>query len=180
MQAKEAGAGYRVEIEAEDTLYIVPTPIVAIDEQNRFHSETVPAIRWKGGEEFYYLRGETFEKKLWQKIVSGKITATEVMQITDVDKRTIAISMLSPKEMLKQLNAALVDTGTKGTELYECANFMDTGDTEYCMLMKDASTPRMFIEFVPPEVGQKKSADLAQAEAMQLTVKEYLSMQLEA
>ncbi|MGI0000259.1 MAG: hypothetical protein ACRD6Q_03460, partial [Nitrososphaeraceae archaeon] len=178
MQAKEAGAGYRVEV--DDTLYIVPTPVVRIDNQNRFHSEDEPAIRWKGGSEFYFLRGESFDKAIWKKVVSRTITATEVMKITDVDKRTIAISMLSPQEMLKQLNATLVDTGKKGTKLYRCDNFMDTGDTEYCMVMKDHSTPREFIEFVPPKVGEKGYADLAQAEAMGLTVKEYLSIELEA
>ena len=56
MQAKEAGLGYR--IEWEDTLYLVPTPLVKIDAQNRFHSEKEPAIRWKDGKEFYYLQGQ--------------------------------------------------------------------------------------------------------------------------
>ena len=51
MQAKEEGLGYRVEW--KDTLYLVPTPLVKIDETNSFHSETEPAIRWKEGKEFY-------------------------------------------------------------------------------------------------------------------------------
>src|SRR3990167_3319448 len=36
LQALEYGLGYRVEW--EDTLYLVPTPLVLIDERNRFHS----------------------------------------------------------------------------------------------------------------------------------------------
>lgn len=178
MQAKEAGAGYWVE--HEDTLYIAPTPLVRIDTQSRLHSEDGPAIRWKDATEFYYLRGEKFEKELWQKIVSKTITAEEVMRIADADIRTIALSMLSAAELLKQLKATLIDTGKKGTRLYRCDNFMDRGETRYLMVMKDHSTDREFPEGVPNEVGEKGSADLAQAEAMGLTLKKYLSIELEA
>ena len=117
------------------------------------------------GGDFYYLRGENFDKALWNKIVKQRITAEEVMQIEDSDQRTIAISMLKPEEMLKQLKAELIDTGSEGTKLYECKDFMSTGKTEYCMVMKDWSTPRIFIEFVPPEIGIKRDAVFAQASA---------------
>ena len=172
LQALEYGAGYRTEW--EDTLYIVPLPLVKIDDRNRFHSDANPAIRWKGGKELYYLQGVNFEKPLWEKITSQKITAKEVMQIRDSDQRTIAISMLRPDRLLKQLNAKLIDTGKKGTKLYRIDNFMDTGETEYCMWMRDWSTPREFIEFVEPEVGKSKDADLCQAHAFGVDLKEYL------
>ncbi len=178
MQALEAGAGYRVEW--NDVLYIAPTPLVLIDQQNRFHSDVAPAIRWKAGHEFHYLRGEYFEKALWQKIVSQAITAAEVMQIQDVDQRTIAISMLKPSELLKQLNARLIHIGIKGSKLYECKNFMGIGDTEYCVWMKDASTPREFIEFVPPEIGAQGDADLCQANAYGIPLEDYLLIDQEA
>jgi len=183
MQAKEFGAGYRVEW--KDTLYIVPTPLVKIDEQNRFHSDVGPAIRWKGGHEFYYLRGEEFEKALWQKIVSQEITAEEVMKMTDIDKRTIAISMLKPGEMLKQLNAKLIHTGKRGNRLYECKNFMGTRKTEYALVMTDASTPREFIKFTPPAIGKQRDADIATAAGYQdtegnsLPLEDYLAIEQE-
>ena len=55
MKAIECGVGYRVEY--NNTLYLVPDRICRIDEQNRFHSETEPAIFWKGGHDFYYIHG---------------------------------------------------------------------------------------------------------------------------
>jgi hypothetical protein len=155
-------------------LYVVPTPLIRIDGQNRFHSDTEPAIRWKGSLELYYLKGESFDKSLWDKIVGKTITSSAVMKISASDKRAIAISMLKPDEMLKQLKAELVDTGSEGTKLYRCNNFMDAGGTEYCMVMKDWSTPREFIEFVPPEIGEKGSAVLAQASAYGIPVEDYL------
>lgn len=146
------------------------------DEQLRLHSEMAPAIEWCDGYKIWFLHGESFEFELWQKIVSQEITAQEVMKIDDVDKRTIAISMLKPEEMLKQLKAKLIDTGSEGTKLYECKNFMGTRKTEFCMVMQDHSTPRVFIEFVPPAIGKKRSAVAAQAAAYGIPEDQYLNI----
>jgi hypothetical protein len=179
MQAKEAGAGYRVEY--GNILYIVPTPLVRLNDRTQYDSEDAPAIRWKKGKEFYYLRGENFDKELWEKITSKTITSSEVLEISDADKREIAFSMLGADEMLKGLNAQLVDTGKKdGTRLYKCEDFRDTGETKYLMVMQDIATPRQFVEGVPDDLGEKGSADLAQATAMGLTLDEYMGMELRA
>jgi hypothetical protein len=53
---------------------------------------------------------------------------------------------------------------------------MDTGTTQYCMKMKDASTPREFIEWVEPKIGSQKDADLCQATAFGISKELYLSM----
>jgi len=153
MQAKEYGAGYRVEW--EDTLYIAPTPIVSIDNRNSFHSETGPAIHWKGGCEFYYLKGENFDRPLWKKIVDQTITAEEVMGIEDTDQREIALSLLRPDQMLKELKAELLGTGSRGTKLYKLPNFRDRGENRYAIWMKDPGTPREFIEGVPAAVAKQ-------------------------
>ena len=97
MEAKETGLGYRVEY--EDILYLVPTPLVLIDEQNRFHSETKPAIRWKGGAERYFLHGVSFEKEWWTKIVKGKLSAEEVFAIDNLEHRRIAYEYLDKSKM---------------------------------------------------------------------------------
>ena len=97
MNAKEYGLGYRVEW--EDTLYLVPTPLVKIDSQNRFHSETEPAIRWKGGKGFYFLQGVKFEKKWWDKIVNDKMSAKTVLAIDNAEHRRIAYEYMDKKKM---------------------------------------------------------------------------------
>ena len=161
MEAKEHGAGYRVEW--EDTLYIVPTPLVVIDSQNRFHNEDGPAIRWKQGKSFYFLYGESFEKELWERVTSGNFTAKELMAIEDTDKRAIAMTYLAPADMIEQMHMKLLHVGIKGNKLYECKNYLDSGETEYALWMKDASTPRQFIHFVPKDFDFHKNADEATA-----------------
>ena len=100
MQAKEAGLGYRVEY--EDTLYLVPTPIVKIDEQNRFHSTKEPAIRWKNGAEFYFLRGISFDKEWWSKIVNDELDPETIFAIDNLEHRRIAYEFMD-KTKMKQL-----------------------------------------------------------------------------
>jgi hypothetical protein len=107
MQAKEFGAGYRVEW--KDTLYIVPTPIVAIDEQNRYHSTEIPAIRWKDGKEFYYLSGVNFDKKLWKTVTSPDLTPKQVFAIENTEQRRIAYELMDKLKMKELDNYTVLE-----------------------------------------------------------------------
>ena len=100
LEALEAGLGYRVE--SEDTLYLVPTPVIRIDEQNRFHSTKEPAIRWKGGAEQYYLRGVRFDQDWWQKIVNDELDPETIFAIDNLEHRRIAYEYMD-KTKMKQL-----------------------------------------------------------------------------
>ncbi len=119
------------------------------------------------------------DEKLYNDIVNHKLTAEETLNIRDSDQRMAAIAMLRPDRLLKQMNAKLIHTGIKGTKLYQVKNFMDTGRTEYCMWMKDASTPREFIEWIEPKVGKQKDADLCQANAFGIPLEDYLAIPVE-
>lgn len=97
----------------------------------------------------------------------------------------IAISMLRADRMLEALKAKKISTGTKykkqglkgrqETELYEVKDFMGGGTTEFCLKMKHPSLDQEYIEWVEPEVGKKKDADLAQAVAFGWTKEQYMS-----
>jgi len=176
-----------------DTVYICRKPIfLARDQQGRLHNETRKAIEWKDGTGFYYLHGVEFTQEIWQKIVSQKFKMKDLTEITDVDKRAVAIQMLKPEVLLKQIDAKLIHTGIKGTKLYEVEKFAEKvlGDgweeselennTEYCMLMQDPSTPRQFIEWVEPKVGRLGDADLCQANAWGIKKSDYLKIEVEA
>ena len=150
-----------------------PTSVIW-DDSGRLHYDQGKAVAYGDGWGMYNLQGVNFKEELYWKIVEEAITAEEVMQIENAEQRMAAISMLKPDELLKQLKAELTHTGIKGTKLYEVKNFMDTGDTEYCMLMVCPSTGRNYVEWVPPSVGKKGDADLCQAEAFGIPVEDYL------
>ena len=89
LQAKEYGLGYRVEY--KDVLHLVPTPLVKIDNQNRFHNEHGWAIHWKGAKKFYYLHGVKFPENLYKEIISREMSMDEILKIEDIDQRMQAM-----------------------------------------------------------------------------------------
>jgi hypothetical protein len=112
LEAMEAGLGYRVEW--EDTLYLVPTPLVRIDEQKRFHSTTEPAIRWGQGKEVYILHGVKFDKKWWTKIVNDKMSPEEIFAIDNLEHRRIAYEYMDKSKMKKLKNFTVLDEAADG------------------------------------------------------------------
>ena len=168
MQAKEAGLGYRVEW--EDTLYLVPTPLVKIDEKNSFHSISEPAIRWKGGQEIYYINGIQFEKELWTKVVNKTLSAKEAMKLENTEQRAIAIKMLGTKKVLDELGSIVLDEQTfgYGTDyLLQLKDFKDSVGDDYKILKGFDPAENDFVYIrVSPEC---KTVQEAQTFAYQLT-----------
>lgn len=166
MQAKEYGMGYRVE--QGDTLYCAPTPIVLIDNNNRFHSEEAPAIRWKGGKEFYFLHGVKFNKKLWEKVLSKSLSFKQIIRIDNIEQRMIALKYMDVDELLQGANALKLDETERGNELFVVPKESDLFDeATYFLRYSCPSTGRVYLKGVRPEYGKSHDADLCQASTFQ-------------
>ena len=166
MQAIEAGLGYRVEY--EDTLYLVPIPLVLIDSQNRFHSLEKPAIRWKNGAEFYYIHGVNFDKKLWEKVRNNKLEALDILKLQNIEQRYIALQLYGANNLLKELKGELIDKSERN-ELYGLNNIIPDKILKL-LKYKCPSTEREYVKFVPYEF---EKADEAQAWSFSISLKEY-------
>lgn len=83
------------------------------DEAGQLHSETGKAIEWPDGWGFHALHGIRFYKdpELWEKIVSGTMTAKEVTEVQDADKKRLALTYLKGDDFITQMKAELVDEG---------------------------------------------------------------------
>jgi len=173
MRAKEYGIGYRVEW--EDTLYLVPTSLVLIDEGNRFHSETKPAIRWKKGKEFYYLHGINFDNDLWEKTINKKLSAEEIMRLENMEQRMIALKYYGIDNILKDFQAQKISQ-TPRNELYLIKNLIPDRDVKMLKYICP-STGRLYSKFVPFEM---KNADEAQAWAFSISLEEYNYLKFES
>ena len=150
------------------------------DDNHNLHYDHGQAIEFPDGWGGYYLHGVRFKEPIYNKIVEQKFTIKDLTEIENADARAVAVQMMRPDRLLKHVGAKLINTGKLGTRLYQVDNFMDTGETEYCMLMDDASTPRQFIEWVEPTIGKQADADLAQASAFGVPKDIYISLGAEA
>ena len=180
LQAKEAGLGYLIDNLNTNILYIAPNPIVKI-ENNQFHSDQLPAIEyatWKG----YFLDGVHFEKELWQKILSQKMTFKEIMAIEISDQRTVALKY-NPEAIIKE-NSVMVHRDHRNNELYKIEGQTinkDLGFPKIWFLKMLCPTGRIFIEGVPPDEAEKNpNATAMQALLCGLSLEQYMSLELES
>jgi hypothetical protein len=165
MQAKEYGVGYRVEW--EDALYLAPTPLVKIDEQDRFHSTTGPAIRWKDASEFYFVHGVFVPKKIIKS--PEKLTKKDWMDQSNIEVRRIIQDQMP--EFAKKLGAKMIQKDQFG-ELVEVDLVSDPDKVARYVKVKDASTTRVYYLRVPPTV---ETAQQAVAWTFGLSEKEYVA-----
>jgi hypothetical protein len=173
MQAKEYGLGYRVEW--GDTLYLISTPLVLIDNQNRFHSLDKPAIRWKEGREFYFIHGVNFNKDLWQKVIKRELPAQEILRLANIEQRYIALKLFGAERLLNELHGELIDKSDRN-ELYSLKDLIK--DRELKLLKYSCpSTDRVYVKFVPDKFVK---ADKAQAWSYSLSLREYQGIIWEA
>jgi hypothetical protein len=159
-----------------DVVHIVRKPIfLSRDANGLLDSDARKAFEYADGFGFYYLHGVEFDEKTWSDIVNQRVTLKTLGNIENADQRAVAVQMLKPELLLKQVGAKLIHTGKKGTKLYEVKNFMDTGDTEYCMHMQHPSIEgKSYIEWVEPKIGKQGDADLCQANAFGIPLEDYL------
>jgi len=163
LKALEAGLGFYLPL--VDRVIISPLPRMIVSD-GRLHFDHGKAVEWKDGSGWYFLHGVQFDEKLYRQVVDQKITLNNLGRIQNADQRAAVVQMLRPDRLLKQVRAKLIHTGMKGTKLYRVDNFMDTGSTEYCMLMTHPSIPKLqYIEWVDPKVGRLENADVAQCHA---------------
>jgi hypothetical protein len=182
LKAKECGVGYR--IEWEDTLYLVPSPVVRLnnDTPPQFHSDQLPAIEWKDGHTAYFLDGVEFKKELWEKVVSQTMTFKDIMAIDISDQRTVALKY-NPEAIIKE-NATLVHKDHRNNELYLIQGQQlnkDLNHEKIWFLKMLCPTGRTFVEGVPPDEAEKNpNATYLQALLCGLSMEEYLAMELES
>ena len=173
MQAKEYGLGYRVEW--EDMLYCVPTPLVLIDSQNRFHSLDKPAIRWKEASEFYFIHGVSFAKDLCQKVVNKELSAIEILKLENIEQRYITLKLYGAEKLLTELKGELIDKSDRN-ELYVLKDIIPNR-TLKMLKYKCPSTDREYVKFVPDKFDK---ADEAQSWSFSLSLAEYNNLEWEA
>ena len=164
-----------------DILLVIENPVCRW-EDSRLHSDQRPAIEWKDETGIYLLDGVKFEKELWEKVVSKKMTFGEIMAIDISDQRTVALKY-NPEAIIKE-NAKLVHKDNRNNELYLIEGNKLNEELEFpkiWFLRMTCPTGRVFVEGVPPEEAEKNpDAGAMQALLCGLSVSEYASMKLES
>lgn len=131
------------------------------------HSEDGPAIEWADGYKLYRLWGVHFGEDLYCSIVGKTISQADVFKIENQEQRYAALRFLGAEYVLTTTNSKLIDSSSKDDELYEVTGIID--EIIYCVKYKCPSTARVYVDFVSPDVGEKRDVTLAMASKGRLT-----------
>ena len=161
-----------------------PTKILR-DENGRLHSEVGQAIEYPDGWGLYMLHGVKFEKDLWQKAVSGKMSFKEILDIQNTEQRLQA-TRYNPNALMKE-NPKLINKTERGNELYliEKSEVNKLYDAPKVWLLKFQDPSKQapnnfFIEEVDPEFAEKhQNADEVNAYHSKLTLAQYQLLKIE-
>jgi hypothetical protein len=158
---------------------------VSKDEQGRLHSTTGPAVQWRDGSGQYFLHGVNFSQsleehmsqpELWKKIISKELSFIEILRISNIEQRHVALKLYGAEKLLQEAGAQRIDKSERGNELYKIENLIG-GRTLKLLKYKDPSTERIYVSFVPYEY---EKADEAMAWKFQLSESEYKLLNVEA
>lgn len=144
-----------------------------------YHHDSGPAIEFADGTGPFFLGGVDLPEWFHSAVVDGALTMRYVRRMPQRRHRIAAYSGMPPAARLDGLRADPVDVGSTGTRLYLIHDHPDLDGPTWYMVMTDPSTGREYGEFVPPEVGERRSADGAQAAAWGVAVEDYRRMRLE-
>jgi hypothetical protein len=163
----------------EDGLILLPRPTLVMP-GDWLHRTDGPAVQWPDGTGQYYVEGVEFGPDEHRRLVGRSMTAAEALAFPTAEQELLAIAAAPSDDVLALLHAVHVDTGIKGTRLYRISGHFDRDRDDYCITMIDPSTGRTYLEWVDPEIGQLRDAELCQAHLFGIDIRDWLSLQSEA
>ena len=149
------------------------------DGQGRMHCVDGMAIEWADSYGLFCLWGVNFEAELFGKIRTRTILPTEVFGIKNIEQRMAALRVMGAEFVCDAVESREIDKSDRGNRLF-ATDKLGTGNTEYFLKYSCPSTKREYVSFVPPDVGEKKDADLAMAWKFGLEKSVYQSIELES
>jgi len=126
----------------------------AIDRNNYIHHSTQePSIQWRDGNNqgMYHLYNINFEYELWQKAVKRELSATEILQLKNIEQRTAVLRLYGGNFILQSFKHKLLDKDRGGVKLYEIK--IDDRTTWKLLKYKDTSSDRIYHSLVPPDTN---------------------------
>src|SRR3989304_4489035 len=157
--------------------FLCKLPIkVKKDQQDKLHSINGGAVQWRNGHENFFIHGVGFKKPLFNKIVNRTLSVKEVIKLENIEQRYIALQHYGAENILKELDAKLIDKSPRGNELYEIPDMIK--DTPAKLLKYSCpSTDRVYASFVPNDIMK---ADQGMSWKFNLTEDQYANLRLES
>jgi len=158
---------------------------IRFNDDERLHSVGKPAIEMPNKDNYYFIKGTKFDKKLWDKISKRTLTGKDLLKIKNMEQRYIAFEMYGPEKLLKEYKSKKIDSYNSksknldksvNVELHEIEGIIENKAVRM-LTYKCHSTDRPYFSFVPPET---KSAIDGLAWKFGVTPEEYAKVEIQS
>ena len=152
------------------------------DARNRLHCLTGPAVGFdKAHGCGYFISGVSFPEELFNSVTKHTITAPEIIKITNIEHRRIALEQYGYDNLIRDLKSETVEISPRGNELYKIA-VPDLGNA-YLLRYRCPSTDRVYVSPINATAVEEwtdRQADRAMARKFSLTLEEYDQLEVES
>lgn len=170
---------------------ILPCPRMKMNDLNRPHSLNDKAIKWKSGKGRHFINGVFFDKATWIKVTKRKYTPTQILKLSNIERRYTAIQLFNVEDILNDLDSKVINKSQNRDnilyeiDLKETVNEWNTESNKTisheliakCIKYKCPSTNRVYLSFVPDKIA---TADQGMAWKFHITTKQYKGLKVEA
>ena len=168
-------------------LYVIPFPEIYVLDK-RLHNTSGYACKFLD-KESYWLFGVKFEKDLWEKIVSKKLPAKEILVMNNMEQRMVALKIYDQEKLFSEIGAPVIHTHIRETlteggvrrieyRLYKvCGVFPQD---EYFVTYRCPSTDRFYSSCVDTSQMEDMTAEAAMAWKQGRSIEEYRLLEVES
>ena len=151
-------------------LIAIPFPLISLDENKRLHNESREAVSWNFGRKEYFLHGVKLDKELHNKIMNKTLSVQEAINLKNIEQREIALRCLGYENILKNINAKIIDEHITEWGVYQLfeADFKDDNVPAKLLKIVCPSTKKNYILRTHPDMKT-----CSQALAWSFQIKEY-------
>ena len=153
------------------------TPEKVLKANDKLHSTSSPSVLFRDGFSIYNIHGIKFEKNLWEKVSKRELTPREIMLISNIEQRRVAINHYGWDEIFDYFDKTLINKSKRNSkaELYRVKGLAQNIEINI-VRYKDPSTDRWYVSQVPDEDDYNKkieTANHAMAWKSYMTLEEY-------
>ena len=89
----------------------------------KLHSIETSTIRFKDGYELFFIDGVKFDKELWEKISTKKITSEEIFSIENAEQKAVVLRQIGYDVVLKNIEHKILDTHSEVNSVGELIKY---------------------------------------------------------
>jgi hypothetical protein len=153
---------------------------IHMDAEKRLHSIDGSSVEWRNGDKNYFINGVSFQRVIWEKVITDNVDPFEILKIQNQEQRQAALSVIPLQNILKRTKASCISSFTRANpprrskeyvveyqklnfnnqvKLFEVyGGYFNFEENVKIVSYFCPSTGREYFDFVPPHINRASEA----------------------